>query len=580
MSNTVSILREMLGGEQCVSFKHFVTSVDFCDNQNIYDYWIKQEETIPESCSELILDGSLGGGKSTFAAYYFCYRVYKLFVNGSPQSQLGLPDNSDIYCFYFSVSMTMAKKSGFQLIYDIFKTCKWFKINAPINEELKSSVQFVDKHFHIDFASSEGHQIGLNVWAFILDEANFRSGVGRGTAEEYEEVTQLYQQLLDRQVSRFAKPDGSVDALAILVSSASYQSSFLEKRKLAVKGDDSAKVITTAAYEVKPERFSKEKFDVFIGAGVVEACIVESEQQKQKLLESAGVWGTGQEDTFIKSVPVNLKKQFEANIVLALQNHCGVPTLIQGSFMSNLKFLYEAYTTDIPNVFQSEYLTASTEDDTELIEYFIPGNVVDGYKPHSLFLDLSVAGDTGTLAAYRYDGKNEKGLDMHTRVFSLKLKPPQYPAQTSVRKVCQLVIDLAKHINIVAFGSDQYQSTGLRQQIQEELGLEDIRVSIDSSDIPHLHWQRGLVERRIKQTPDELLEREVKEAIHDWKRHRVLKSQKSSDDNMQANVGAFYLSDTFGKSAGTLDGLYGPRINIVGGKTMTDVLKKLGYRDM
>ena len=168
---------------------------------------------------------------------------------GPLQVKLGLPQNSDLFCLYFSVSMTTAKKSGYQLLYDIFKTCKWFILNAPIDTGLLSTIKFIDKHFEISYASSFGHQISLNVWGFILDEANFKGGVGIGTQEQYEEVTDLYQQLLDRQLSRFARPDGSVEALAVLVSSASYQSSFLENRKNLTKSDPNTAVITSTAYK-------------------------------------------------------------------------------------------------------------------------------------------------------------------------------------------------------------------------------------------------------------------------------------------------------------------------------------------
>lgn len=574
-------LKNMLGLEPPVDFRTFVCSKDFCGEESLYEYWLKQGEAMDNRTSELILDGSLGGGKSLFAAHYLAYRVYLLFQQGVPQIQLGLAENTDIYILYFSVSMTMAKKSGFNYIYDIFKNCVWFQKYAPINAELKSAVDFVDRHFYINYASAEGHAIGLNVWGFILDEANFKSGVGLGTEEQYEAVTQLYDQLLDRQLSRYARPDGSVDALAILISSASYQSSFLEKRKLAVIGDQFAKIITSTAYETKPHMFSKEKFEVFIGAGAAEPCIVESEEQKKRVLMAAKIDMTGQEEHFFRKVPINLRKAFERNIVLALQNHCGVPTNMSSAFMPNLKYLYDSYVSEevIKPIFQSFSLEASTADDTRLIEYLIEDNLEKTELPHSIFIDASVQHDTASVVCVRYDGKDALGQDTHTKVFSLKIIPPQYPNQTRLTKIQQLVIDLSQYINIVAVGSDQYQSTAMRQEISAELGLDDIRISIDSSDIPHLHWQRGLVEGRLKQVREPLLEKEVREAVHDWKRHRVLKVNKSSDDCFQGNVGAFYLSDTIGKNLGTVEGLYKRTpINLVGERALKKFLKKSGYK--
>lgn len=416
---------------------------------------------------------------TSFSNYWAAYRVYRLFLEGTPQKVLHLSADTVIYGLYFSVSLKMAEKSGFKQLYNIFKNCKWFKDNYPINTDKKSSIEFPN-NFVIDYASAEGHAIGLTVWLVILDEGNFRRGVGLGMAEEYEEVTQLYQELMDRLMSRFSRPDGTIDALAILISSASYQTAFVEKRSELVKNDPNSKIISSAAYEVKPWQYSKEKFEVFIGAGNVEPCIVESEEQKQAVLKMANVLGTGEEDQFIRKVPVNLKKSFQTGIYLALQNHCGIPTHIQGQLMSNLKYLKESYVDEkmIPPVLQSFELQASNADDTQLIEFLVPENIVNPDYPHVVFLDLSVQSDNGGLSIWRYDGKengDENGKDLFTRVALLSIKPPQFPAATSITKVQQFIIDLAEYFNIVAFSSDQYQCLTLDTLIPTDKGIKAIK---------------------------------------------------------------------------------------------------------
>lgn len=576
-----NVLDDVLNKVNIVSFEEFVTSPNFCNNHELYRYWLDKGMSIDPLTSEIILDGSIGGGKTTFSNYYFAYRVYRLFAQGSPQAQLHLALNTEIYCLYFSVSLEMAKKSGFLQLRNIFDECAWFNENYPIDKGLKSSILFPNK-FHIDYASSESHQIGLSVWGFILDEANFRKGVGLGMAEEYQEVTQLYNQLMDRLVSRFSNPDGSVNALAILISSASYQSSFVEKRKQAVKDDKWTKCITSVSYEVKPHQYASEKFEVFIGSGSAEPCIIESDEQRTRIFEGIGVLGTGEEDKFIRFVPVNLLKNFKANIALALQNHCGVPTMMAGSFMSNLKYLYDSYINpmDYVPMFTTDSIEASTDNDTQIIEYLVPGGIRYADRPHSIYLDLSTSGDRGCITCFRYDGKNDKNLDVHTRVFCLKIIPPHYPAATKISKVQQFILDISQYINLVSFASDQYQSESLRQEILSDLGLENIRISLDSTDRPFLHWQRGLVEGRIKQTEDKLLEQEVQEAVHDYKRHRVVKAKNSSDDVLQANVGAFFLSDTYGKTGGSIADLYegSDKITLIGGKSIDKVLRELAYQ--
>ena len=439
-----------------VSFREFVCGKDYCDDSDIYQFWIDEEKKIPKKCSELIIDGSLGGGKSTFSAYYTAYRVYIWFLNGDPRKELGIAQNSDLYGFYFSVSLKMAEKSGFKLLYNVFKNCKWFKENMPMNTELKSSIQFPAQRFQIDYASAETHQTGLNVIIFILDEANFRGGVGTGVAQEYEEVTFLYSQLLDRLVTRFGRPDGTVDALAMLISSASYQSAFAEQRRAAVENDPNAHHIRAVGYKIKPQNYSKETFTVFSGTATQEPRIVKTEEQKQQIIQALGMEGTGLAEKYFLQVPVSIKRFFETNINLALQNHCGVPTQIKGRFLQDINILRMNYYQDEPDIFSQNIISLSNGDDIQLADYLILQNIMYPERPHSLFLDLSITGDSGGFSCFRFDGEKDN-VRYHTHVFTLEIVPPPPPHQTRISKYRQFMSEFAQIVNVVAFGTDQFQ---------------------------------------------------------------------------------------------------------------------------
>lgn len=561
--------------KQPVSFREFVCGKDYCDDSDIYEFWLEEELKIPEKCSELIIDGSLGGGKSTFSAYYAAYRVYKWFLNGDPRKELGIAQNSDIYGFYFSVSLKMAEKSGFKMLYNVFKNCKWFKENMPMNLDLKSSIQFPNQRFQIDYASAESHQTGLNVIIFILDEANFRGGVGTGVAQEYEEVTLLYSQLQDRLVTRFGRPDGTVDALAMLISSASYQSAFAEKRRAAVENDPNAHHIRAVGYKIKPQNYSKEMFTVFSGTATMEPLIVKSEEHKNQIIAALNMEGTGLAEKYFIKVPVSIERFFKTNINLALQNHCGVPTQIKGRFLQDINILKMNYTNDEDEIFSQNILSLSNADDIQLADYLIQENIKFPERPHSLFLDLSIAGDSGGFSCVRFDGEKD-GVRYHTHVFTLEIVPPPAPHQTRISKYRQFMSEFAQIVNVVAFGTDQFQSTGLRQDVKEDLDLPDIRLSIDSSDLPHLQWVRALVEKALRMRQIEKLELEVVEAEHDLKKRRVVKKKGSTDDLFQSAVGAFWLSDTIGAQSANIDDLT-EGINLVGAQSYRRVLKKLGY---
>lgn len=568
MTSLDNIFNTLYPQETPVSFKEFVTSPDYCNNQEMYPFWIDTLSSLNDP-SELIIDGSLGGGKSTAANFYLLYRLYKLFLIPNLHKYLGVMKTSPIYLLYFSTSMTQARRSGFQHLIDLVDSCKWFTDNFPRQQNLRSEIKFPNG-FSIAYASSEGHQLSLNVLGFILDEANFRKGVGIGNESEYEEVTRLYTQLLDRQITRFMKPSGT-PSLAILISSASYQSSFLETRKEQVKNNPNAFCITAVSYKIKPEAYSKETFEVFTGTGTLSPCIISSDEHKQLLLNQSGLEGleNNYKNLFIQ-VPESLRPQFLTNIALALQNHAGIPTQISGRLIQNMELIRESYYQ--PKLwFPENHITLSNKDDYQLIEFLQKENIEHPERPHSIFLDLSVAGDSGGFSCFRNDSTSEKPF--HTHVFTLEIIPPSFPAETQISKIRDFIFELATFVNIENFGSDQYQSKQLRQEILDYLELEDTRLSIDSSDQFFLHWMRSLVEHTSNLIHIPKLQTEMQEAVHNLKTHRVEKSKGSTDDLFQSVVGAYFLSSVYTENIQ----LPVRDRNVVGSSSVRRILKTLGY---
>lgn len=564
-----------------LTFREFVCSPDYLGKSSIYEYWLREMGALGE-VNELILDGSLGTGKSLLGAVYMVYRICKLFMRGrTPQEQFGLDPDTDIYIMYFSVSLVQAKRSGFNYLFSLVDECKWFRDNCPRDANLSSEVAFANK-VHIIYASGEQHQIGLNVWGFILDEANFRSGVGTGSEEQYAGVYALCEQLLDRQYSRFLRA-GKLDSLAIFISSASYETSFIEHRKALARGEESAAVITSVKYKVTPERYSAEMFEVFCGYGNVEPCIVQDDAHKRGLLAACGHnYETGA--YLFEQVPVTLYRQFQGSIYLALQNHCGRATGLKGTFITNMQVLLGAYTNTAPSPFNVDDVVISNRDSNALADFYnVEAETPEQRRrPHSLFLDLATNVDFGSLSCVRYDGQAQDGKRMHTHVWTIGFRPPEYPASTMISKVKDFIVWLSGRVNVAALGSDQYQSMQLRQDIAAMLGLPDTRISVDSSDKPHLHWLNALIDKRFAMRRYERLDREIKEAQHDTKRQRVVKRKNSTDDQFQSVVAAFFISDTIvaASSSGiSLSDVYnGGKLNIVGGNSVEAMLRKLGYR--
>lgn len=566
-----------------MDFRTFVESPEYMGISGVYEWWFEHlTEDNFDAISRICFRGSTGAGKTTVMNLLVSYKFYLLFRKGpDPAATLGLLEGSNVYFLYFSVNLTQAKRSGFAQLRDFIDGSKWFRTHCPRDRQIDSSIRFPNR-FSVEAASGVQHQISLNVWGFVLDEANFR---GEGSEKSVdaqvtiEEVYYLASSLEVRLAQRFLR-NGVENFLAAYISSASYATSFIQD-----KGDSwlklkNAIVLDPVLYKVDAGRYSPHRFKVFFGFGEVPPCVVKDDAHQesiQRTLEQLLL----QDDfitTLFDDVPLELKYLFEgtkdSNIYIALRDVCGRPSAVRGTFVTNYDVIRESYDSAAPSPFGQDSVTVSNKialDIQELISVDV--NALE-YRnnPHSLFLDLSTSGDSGSLTAVRFDGI-VGGVKHHSHVFTLEIVPPQYPAATDITRVERFLCWLAQYINIKAFGADNFQSVQLRQNVSKALGLPDIRISLDSTDVPHLLWLSACASHRFHMKKYDRQDREITEAIHDLKRRRVVKRKGSSDDQFQTLVGAFYLSDTVGSSGGVLP----ERMNVVGANSANKVLSSLGY---
>lgn len=421
------------------------------------------------------------------------------------------------------------------------------------------------------------HQIGLNVWGFILDEANFRKAgsTGEGSTAEFDEVYHLASQLENRLAQRFLR-NGVENFFAGYISSASYETAFIQDKGDDYKDVPTAIVLDPVLFKVDPTRYTSNRFEVFFGFGEVSPCVIKDETHKSDVIRSLSTFELTPDkiETLFEKVPLELKKQFDENIYLAIQNICGRPTALRGSFITNYDLIKESYTSQAPSPFSQDSVTVSNKIDLpvqELISVETFG-FEDSWKPHSLFMDISLQGDYGSISCVRFDGEFA-GVKYHSHVFTLEIIPPAFPAATDLTKVQNFIIWLAQYINIVSFGSDQYQSSQIRQEVVKALDIPDVRVSLDSTDLPHLSWLSACASHRFKMKYYERLDKEIREAVHDIKRRRVVKRKGSSDDQFQSVVGAYFLSDTLGSTTAQVP----ERVNIVGAGQAQKLMASVGF---
>lgn len=577
-SKFLQTLSDVLDISKVVDFRTFVESEEYLGLVGVYPYWMEQlNPRLNRKTSRCIFRGSTGSGKSTVMNLVLLYKIYLLFMQGSDVTKtLRLMKGTPVYCLYFSVSMTQAKRSGFAQLRAFIDGSKWFTENFPRDKTIDSSVRFPN-NFFIEYASGEGHQIGLNVWGFILDEANFRKAgsTGEGSTAEFDEVYHLASQLENRLAQRFLR-NGVENFFAGYISSASYETAFIQDKGDDYKDVPTSIVLDPVLFKVDPTRYTSNRFEVFFGFGEVSPCVVKDEKHREDIIRSLSTFELTPDkvETLFEKVPLELKKQFEENIYLAIQNICGRPTALRGSFITNYDLIKESYTSQAPSPFSQDSVTVSNKVDIpvhELISIDV-FSFEDSWKPHSLFMDISLQGDYGSISCVRYDGEFA-GVKYHSHVFTLEIIPPAFPAATDLTKVQNFIIWLAQYINIVSFGSDQYQSSQIRQEVVKALDIPDVRVSLDSTDLPHLSWLSACASHRFKMKYYDRLDKEIREAVHDIKRRRVVKRKGSSDDQFQSVVGAYFLSDTLGSTTAQVP----ERVNVVGAGQAQKLMASVGF---
>lgn len=578
VESLLSTLHKTLAVKDAVDFRTFVCGEEYLNLTGVYEYWLENlNPRLSRKTSRAIFRGSTGAGKSTVMNLVLLYKIYLLFMQGSDVAKtLGLMKGTDVYCFYFSVSMTQAKRSGFNQLKSFIDGSEWFNKNFPRDKSIDSSIRFPN-NFYIEYASGEQHQISLNIWGFILDEANFRKtgSAGEGSTADFDEVYHLANQLENRLSQRFLR-DGIENFFAGYISSASYETAFIQDKGDDYKDDPTAIVLDPVLYKVDPRRYTSNRFEVFFGFGEVSPCIVEDENHKESLIRSLRQMSLPDDkiETFFEKVPLELQKQFKNNIYLAIQNICGRPTALRGSFVTNYEIIKSSYDSTLPSPFSQDSVTVSNKVDipVEKLLAVDPGNFLYPTRPHSLFMDISLQGDYGSLSCVRYDGMFG-GVKYHSHVFTLEFIPPAFPAATDLTKVQNFIIWLAQYINVAAFGSDNFNSVQIRQEVVKALEIPDVRVSLDSTDLPHLAWLSACVSSRFKMHFYERLDKEIREAVHDLKKRRVVKRKGSSDDQFQTVVGAFYLSDTIGSTTATIP----ERVNVVSARSAMRLAQSCGY---
>ena len=504
-------------------------------SKQLYPYWknaIIGVFNSPIRINTVVITGSIGGGKTTAATYMLAYKIYELSCYFPPQALFNLMNDSKILFAYFNITKDIASQVGFGQLRDLVDSIPYFQTIFKRNDKINSMLEWKDSKMYVKSASSPNDVLGMNLIAFFMDEANFFKGDGTsntgGSINDIKSKARaLYNSVKARGKSRFVVNNEDF-TFSIIVSSSMYESSFTEEIIKESQGDKNVMIFDAKLWDVKnTENYSKERFVVFSGNELIDPIICKSVadvnyiREYYKLPKSTA--STPREaiqdikDYDIRKklieIPENFRKEFEGNIIQALQDIAGVPVSALGKLFSN-RDAYVAALTEEASPFLQDQIVISTGANTTIQDYFKPDwKPKDPQKKRFLHIDQSISGDsTGAAQCYvdsvSYDSS---GLPILNIAFDwmIRINPPKPPHQIDLAKIRSIIPWQEEHFGI-SYGMISYDTFQSYASVQDlDKSGYNVKFRSVEKDKPYLDLCDLYYQGRIKHYRNEWYEKEL-----------------------------------------------------------------------
>lgn len=560
LDNTVhDVLWEVDFKRKPVSIEQFIEDEYYFGKQgrDLHPLWKRDLSVVFAPNSNIVewcLTGSIGSGKTTVACFAIGYVLYRLSCMRDPASYYGLLSGSQIIFGIYSITKRQVVDTGYSKLKGYIDGSPYFLEVFPRNYKIDSQVDFAkttDLNLKVISGSTELHALGLDLYGYSLDEANFFKGKRDSeTGSMIGQAYDLYNATRTRLMSRFMRPGGIIPGIMLLMSSRKAQTSFLEEHLKKNKDNPAMYVSDYALWDVKdPAKFGTKTFRVEVG----------DKTSQSRVLQPADKPRPGAR---IVEVPEGLKAPFLEDVDQALRDIAGVATFNISPFIRDRHSVLDAQQSDIPNPFIVDRIQIGTEDDEYIEDFFDIQrvcNVVNGkYRPilnprtpRFLHVDLALTGDRAGIAMghvaglvrgqqMREDGILSEDKRPYTIIdFVIGLDPP-LSGEIEIAKVRAFIMYLMKFYNLVRVTTDGFQSRDMVQILNRWIKTAREKVdrkqmdfasilSIDKTDAPYMAFRNALFERRVIHYPYSLLEREVLDLERNPQTGKVDHPDRASD---------------------------------------------------
>lgn len=526
MSDDLVYEREPPSIEEFLFDEYYLGTV----GKDMYSSWVEDfKELFRSDYDEVILSGAIGVGKDFFSQCAMLYLITNLWCLRSPQESYGMSEGDHIHLACVSIKKDLARRVVFDGLYGKVEKSPFF-MNEVKPQKRKDELDFGKGILMVGAESSASDILGMDIFAAIIDEANFFGSKKTGPGEEVDEAEEIYNAIKRRMTSRF-QVGSSVPGTLFVLSSKQTSNDFVTRLIEQSENDPGVMVRDYALWEANPEDFNMDDtFEVLVGNEVVESRIIEEgEELSFEPDEREGV--------YLIDVPEDLRGKFERDLTGAIRDIAGISTVALRPLIRNPEKIAEMR-DDRPRPFDPEVWVCGEEGGFKPEVFTVDHGGVRAPKlnPNAerhVHIDLSISDKpTGICVSHiaghkriarrggfnedsqydeeQSDGSEVEELPIYVVDFILRVRPPTGGEINFgiIRGLIYKLMDLGFPISYLSM--DQFQSAGMLQQF-EERGIETAQESTVSQIDPFIVMKRALYENRVKCYHYPPLEKELRE---------------------------------------------------------------------
>lgn len=494
------------------TIEEFIHNDDYLGRvaSELHPKWKEDLSTIFKPGSQIfewVLTGAIGTGKTTLACVAQAYKLCWLSCLRDPARYYGLLTDSLIVFGIYSITKRQVSDAGYFKLRGFIDSSPYFLTKYPRNRKIDSKVQFLRQKVQVVPGSQEMHALGLDLFAFMMDEVNFmRTKESKEGGKMIGQAYELYNATHTRVMSRFMRPGGSVPGMMILMSSRNAQTSFLEEH---LKRIDPKRTFVSdyPLWAVKSKHlYVRPRFHVEVG----------DRTSRSRVLRAGEV---ARKDARVIEVPGEFRRRFDEDVDQALRDLAGVATFNLSPLIRDRQSVFDAVHPDMAHPFKRDVVSVDYQQDDVRIDTFFTLETVcrvdasvwkpriNPGAPRFVHVDIALTEDCLGIAMGHPAGtvKNERVNEDGTIseipnpvvIIDLMLRVVPPPgSEIDLGKVRSFLVYLSKLYNIAKITFDRFQSAD-SIQILKKLGFAMGHLSVDRDDEAYVTLRGALFDRRL-----------------------------------------------------------------------------------